>query len=79
MRTTGDGLFQDLTQPRQGKISDPMELLLLQAIAAAPDAVVAGAPKIPQMTDDAQDHDQCGWAAVLTAAAALGPSPRHDL
>jgi hypothetical protein len=56
-----------------------MELLLLQAIAAAPDAVVAGAPKIPQMTDDAQDHDQCGWAAVLTAAAARGPSPRHDL
>jgi hypothetical protein len=56
-----------------------MKLLLLQAITAATGAAVVGAPKIPQMPDDAQDHDRYDRAAVVTAAAARDPSPHHDL
>jgi hypothetical protein len=36
-------------------------------------------PRLPQLPDDAQDHDPCHWAAVSTAAAAPGPSPHHDV
>jgi hypothetical protein len=56
-----------------------MKRSLLQAITATTGEAVVGAPKIPQMTDDAQDHDRCDWAAVLTAAAALGPSAQYGI
>jgi uncharacterized protein YbjT (DUF2867 family) len=60
-------------------MSHPMKLRLLQAITAGPGAIVVGAPKIPQMTGDVQDHDRCDWAAVLAAAAALGSSAQYGI
>jgi hypothetical protein len=74
----GRCLISGLDPIRQEKANDPMKLLLLQAITAATGAAVVDTPKIPQMPDDAQDRDRCDRAAVVTAAGALGPSPRHD-
>jgi hypothetical protein len=36
-------------------------------------------PRLPQLPDDAQDHDHGDRAAVSTAAAAPGPYPHHDV
>jgi hypothetical protein len=36
-------------------------------------------PRLPQLPDDAQDHDRSDRAAVSTAAAAPGPSPHHHV
>ncbi|MDT5362560.1 MAG: hypothetical protein QOC69_4322 [Mycobacterium sp.] len=64
---------------RQGKMNHPMKHLLLQAITTATGAAAVGAPKDPQMPDDAQDHDHWDWAAMLIAAAALGSPRQRDL
>jgi hypothetical protein len=36
-------------------------------------------PRLPQLPDDAPEHDRDDPAAMSTAAAAPGPSPHHHV